>query len=114
MSFSQRLAELMESKNITPYRMSKDTGIPEATIGRWKNGKVVPTGENLLIAVKYLNTSADYLLENEQKNKPSAEAEGYSEEAKRLLGLIEQLTPANRAKLEELCRLYLADQGKKK
>ena len=72
MSFSQRLTNLMKSKGITSYRMSKDTGIPEATIGRWKNGKAVPIGDKLITAVKYLDTSADYLLGNEQKNKPDA------------------------------------------
>lgn len=113
MSFSQRFTALMESKGITPYRMSKDTGIPEATIGRWKNGKAIPAGDKLVIVVKYLDTSADYLLlDDSQKEKPSAGAEDLSEESKKLLQEVERLNPANRAKLEELCRLFLADQDK--
>lgn len=110
MSFSQRFADLLESKGITPYRMSKDTGIPEATIGRWKNGKVVPSGERLTVAVKYLNTSADYLLENEQKNKPATERDELKES---ILELFNHLSPDGKKELIEYAQYKVEHQAKK-
>lgn len=190
MSFAQRLTNLMQIKNVTSYRIGKDTGISNRLIDYWKKGDKMPNAENLKKLADYFGVSVDYLLgktenpyggfgvldpvlpanmqgvnldgakldeyqlrdminnlsfldkrspiyertkkgilsiahssglsdfaldlisksENKQKNKPSAEAEGYSEETMRLLKQIEQLSPSNRAKLSELARLFLADQ----
>lgn len=78
MSFSQVLSELMQTHGLTNYGLSKETGIPEATIGRWKNGKSVASGDNLQKLSTYFNVSIDYLLTgepSEQKNIPlNAEA----------------------------------------
>ena len=92
MSFAQRLSETMMEQGISTYRMSNDTGIPEATIGRWKNGKAVPTGENLVKVVKYLDISADYLLFGKlQKERPSAEAKSLSEIEKEIFEIYHTL-----------------------
>lgn len=81
----------------------------------WKHGIGLPDENTLQTVADKLNTTIDYLTDKTDiKNKPSAEAEGFSEESKKLLKMIEQLNPANRAKLEELCHLFLADQDKKK
>jgi hypothetical protein len=62
----------------------------------------------------YFGVSVSFLLgESDEKRMPSAKAEGISEETMKLLKQIESLTPTNRAKLEELCRLFLSDQDKK-
>ena len=47
MEFYKILNQLMESAGITAYKMSKDTGIPQAVIGRWKKGERLPSNENL-------------------------------------------------------------------
>lgn len=77
-SFSQVLSKLMQTHGLTNYGLSKEIGIPEATIGRWKNGKSVASGDNLQKLSTYFNVSIDYLLTgepSEQKNIPlNAEA----------------------------------------
>jgi Predicted transcriptional regulators len=65
MNFAESFSRLLDSKGITPYRMYKDTGIPEATIGRWKNGKAIPHGEKLQLIADYFGVSADYLIGHE-------------------------------------------------
>lgn len=70
MKFSQVLSNIMLNKGISAYRMHKDTGIPEATIGRWRNGVSTPSQDNLRLIADYLNVSTDYLLGKEQKEKP--------------------------------------------
>lgn len=109
-----RIVSLINGKYQSDKDFENDFGISRSTVSAWKKGKLKSYEKMAPKIADFFNVSLDWLSGNEQKNKPSAEAEDYSEEAKRLLGLIEQLTPANRAKLEELCRLYLADQGKKK
>lgn len=62
MKFAEILTKLMDSRNLSAYRIFKDTDIPEATIGRWKNGKSVPNSENLQKLSAYFGVSTDYLL----------------------------------------------------
>ena len=108
----------MESEGITPYRMSKDTGIPEATIGRWKNGKAVPAGDKLVTVVKYLDTSADYLLlDDSQQEKPlvngDKELTDYLEmlrtrpEMKMLFDITKDATKADVEKAVQIIEAYL-------
>ncbi|WP_195201356.1 helix-turn-helix domain-containing protein [Faecalispora jeddahensis] len=81
----------------------------------WKRGKGLPDENTLQIISDKLNTTVDYLTDKtEQKNKPLTEVRGLSPEAINLAEQIEQLSPANRAKLNELIGLYLSAQDKKK
>lgn len=43
MDFGKRLAEVLTSKNITPYKISKLTGITQSTISDLLNGKIKTT-----------------------------------------------------------------------
>lgn len=58
------LLELMKENNITPYRLSKETGITQATLSRWKTGKTDPSIETLQKIADYFDVSLDYLLGN--------------------------------------------------
>ena len=57
-----RLLKLMKENNITPYRLSKETGITQATLSRWKTGKTDPSIETLKKIADYFGVSLDYLL----------------------------------------------------
>jgi transcriptional regulator with XRE-family HTH domain len=52
----------MKENNITPYRLSKETGITQATLSRWKTGKTDPSIETLKKIADYFGVSLDYLL----------------------------------------------------
>ena len=62
MDFSQRLSSLLIERQITAYRLSKDTGISDSMIARWKSGERSPSLENLLAIAGYFDVSIDYLL----------------------------------------------------
>ena len=62
MQLSQRLTCVMQSRNISAYKLSKDTGISDRLIGYWKNGDKLPVSDNLLKLAEYLDVSTDYLL----------------------------------------------------
>ena len=56
-----RFAKLLAEKEITPYRVHKDTGIATATLSDWKNGKSIPKQDKMLKIANYLKVSLEYL-----------------------------------------------------
>ena len=69
MQLAQILNNLMESKSISAYKMSKDTGISDRLIGYWKKGEKRPSAENLMIISNYFGVSIDYLLTGENRKE---------------------------------------------
>lgn len=69
--FKEIFIQLLQSRNITAYKLSKDTGISQALISNWKKGTKIPASDNLLKIADYFNVSIDYLLgkENLIENK---------------------------------------------
>ena len=70
--FKDVFMHILQSKNITAYKLSKDTGITQGMISYWKSGERLPSAENLIILADYLNCSVDYLLgrtDNPEINK---------------------------------------------
>ncbi len=73
MEHSQIILNMLASKNISAYRLAKETGISESLFSKWKSK---PTSEisssNLARIADYLDCSVDYLLgrtENPEVNK---------------------------------------------
>lgn len=62
MAFINRLSEILEKKGISQYKLCKDLEIGQSTISSWKKGKM-PTVEKIIAIVRYLEISADWLLE---------------------------------------------------
>ena len=52
----------MSEKNLTAYRLAKDTGISNSTLADWKSGKSIPKVDKLIIIADYLDVSINYLL----------------------------------------------------
>ena len=65
-------------------------GLSRTSVVKWKAGSV-PTGATLNKIAAYFGVSTDYLLGNEQKNKPSAEAESLSNIEKEILRIYANL-----------------------
>jgi transcriptional regulator with XRE-family HTH domain len=60
---------LLNIYNVTPYKVSKDTGIPYAALSDWKMGRSTPKPDKLKKIAEYFGVSVDYLLgiDNEKK-----------------------------------------------
>ena len=65
------LANLMEKHSVTPYKIAKETGITQATLSRWKNGKVSPSIKTLQTLASFFGVSVDYLLGSTVHNETS-------------------------------------------
>lgn len=60
-AYARFLSEL-QKKNITPYKVSKDTGIATATLSDWKKGICMPKNDKIATIAKYLNINPDYII----------------------------------------------------
>ncbi|HAH92532.1 MAG TPA: XRE family transcriptional regulator [Dielma fastidiosa] len=58
-----KFLELVQSRGLTAYRVSKDTGIPTATLSDWKNGRSKPKADKLKILADYFNVPIEYFME---------------------------------------------------
>lgn len=54
--------DLLKEKNISLYRMARDTGIDAPTLSRWRHGCVKPNQKNLLAIADYFGVSVDRLI----------------------------------------------------
>lgn len=59
----KKYADLRERRNVTDYRVSKETGIPQMTLSDWKHGKSKPKADKLKILAEYFGVSIEYFLE---------------------------------------------------
>ena len=72
MNFAQILSETLANKGITAYKISKDTGISQTAISKWKKGEQYPTADKLKILTDYLGVTCDYLLKGENSSATPA------------------------------------------
>lgn len=54
--------KLIDERNITSYKVSKDTGISQATLSDWKAGKSKPKADKLKILAEYFGVSIDVFI----------------------------------------------------
>ncbi|WKY44434.1 helix-turn-helix transcriptional regulator [Eubacteriaceae bacterium ES2] len=64
----KQYASLRDAKGITDYRVSKETGIPTATLSDWKTGRSKPKVDKLLILADYFGVSVEDLIKKEDSN----------------------------------------------
>ncbi len=53
--------ELLKTKNISSYQVSKATGISQQTLSNWKLGRSTPKYDKLLKIAEYLGVNIDFL-----------------------------------------------------
>lgn len=63
MEHSQNILNILKEKNVTAYRISKDTGISVSLFSKWKSKSTSDiSSSNLTKIADYLDCSVDYLL----------------------------------------------------
>ena len=53
----KKYVEIRDSRNLTDYRVSEDTGITKSTFSDWKSGRSKPKMEKLKILAHYFGVS---------------------------------------------------------
>ncbi len=69
----ERFVELLQEKNITPYRVSKDTGVTQTTLSDWKTGRATPKTVTLQKIADYFGVSLDWLVGSSDNRQNSNE-----------------------------------------
>lgn len=67
--FIEKLNKELNERNITMNQLAKGSGIAQTATTRYKNGGL-PSAEALIKICKYLDVSADYLLDLEPEAPP--------------------------------------------
>lgn len=58
----EKYALLRDSRNLTDYRVSKDTGITKSTFTEWKTGRSKPKLDKLKILADYFGVKLEELI----------------------------------------------------
>ncbi len=61
----KKYSELRDSKGLTDYKVSLDTGITKSTFSDWKNGRSEPKLEKLSKIANYFGVTVDYFINKE-------------------------------------------------
>ena len=67
-------AKLMAERGLTAYRISKDTGLSQATLSDWKRGRSTPKLPKLQKLADYFGVSLEYMMGMETADRPAAAA----------------------------------------
>ena len=99
-------AKLLKEKVVTPYQVSKATGVAQSSLSDWKNGRSKPKYEKMLAISDYFGVSVDYLLGNEPKEKTPAEADvTFDDFTYAMYGEAKELTDEDKNMLLEMARM---------
>lgn len=60
----ERFVQLLQERNITAYRVSKETGVTQTTLSDWKTGRGTPKTATLKKIADFFNVSLDWLTGN--------------------------------------------------
>lgn len=61
----KKFVELLQNAGVTPYQVSKATGIAQSTLSDWKTGRAKPKADKLLKLAEYFGVTVDYFLKEE-------------------------------------------------
>lgn len=65
--------KLCSERNVTPYRVCKETGIPTATISNWKAGRYTPKQDKLKRIADFFGVSVDFLITGKEETAVAQE-----------------------------------------
>jgi len=101
--FYEKLEQLLKEKHLTLNKLAKGAGFAQSPTTRWKTG-TMPNAETLVKICKYLNVSADYLLDLDETPPPIL-----TDQEQELLEHFRQCSPG-----EQQSILLLANAGANK
>lgn len=58
----ETFAKLLREKQVTAYKVAKETGIAQSTLSDWKNGRSTPKLDKLQKIADYFGVSLEFLL----------------------------------------------------
>lgn len=87
--------QLLQKHGVSPYKVSKDTGVTQTSLSNWKTGKSTPTTKTLQRLADYFGVTLDYLMTGKEEPKekaPELTSRDERDIAKDLNNIMEKLT----------------------
>lgn len=97
--FFEKLESIIKEKEINLNQLAKNAGFSQASTDRWKKGSM-PNTDALIKICKYLNVSADYLLDLDETPPPPK----LTDQEQELLDHFRQCDPGTKKSIELLAR----------
>ena len=88
----KRFEELLKDRNISAYKVSKATGVSQATFSQWKKGDYTPKADKLQKIADYFSVPISYFYEDQEPD---------DDEKRKLLLAFLALNDEGKAKLME-------------
>jgi len=105
----ERIIELKDKRNLSDKEFGVQSGMGEKAIDNWKRGNSASFMKRLDEIAKFFDVTTEYLLGNEQKNKPAAKSDELSPQDRKIIDLIQSLSPEKKrialAQLEAMSKL---------
>ena len=110
----QNFARLLRERGVTPYRVHKETGVAQSTLSDWKNGKSVPSVENLKRIAAYFGVTIDYLADVEWEPAEAREPEAltFDDFTYAMYDESRGLNAENKKRLLDLARFFAQEQAR--
>lgn len=105
--FFEKLEKIVKQKNISMNRLAKNAGFSQTSTDRWKKGGL-PSIDALIKICKYLDVSADYLLDLDETPPPPI----LTDQEKKLLEHFRQCDPGTQKSVCMLASSGAAEQLK--
>lgn len=93
--FYEVVRSLCAREGISITRLAEELKISRSNVTNWKNGSI-PKMDKVGQIASYFGVSTDYLLGNEQKNKPVTENDRLDPLDRRIMELLGELNPENK------------------
>lgn len=85
-------SKLLHDYGVTPYKVSKETGVSQSTLSDWKLGKVTPKSDTMKKIADYFGVSIDYLMTGKEADDKDPQLKPKDEkDIKEILASTEQL-----------------------
>ena len=115
MNINKKLKDRRLELGLTLEDVGKIVGVGKSTVRKWETGDIENMRrDKIALLAKALQVSPSFIMGWEDEKPIILRGDGLSDKAKSFLELYDQLDPDIQSKLDELARLYLDDQRRKK
>lgn len=114
LNYGEILKEIRTIKGKTLLEVERDTGISNANLSRWENGKVIPSIDFCIRLADYYGVTLDELFGRDERFASSLSTEYgllQTKEEKEIIELLKRLDPSTRSAALEFLRSLTQRKG---
>lgn len=71
----ERFEQLLQKRGVTPYKVSKETGVTQTSLSNWKSGRNAPSAKTLQKLADYFGVTVGYLMGTEEEEPNATDKE---------------------------------------